>query len=361
MDLDSIDPLAAAARSSRAAPAAPAAPTATASEHAVLELPPVDGVRRPAIVRAAMPSAQLGLPWVPGGLPPVQRTTPLRRWHPEIPARQPPIPPPPKQPRLAVGAMVRAAPVVAVDGFLRYYHAIGFEQVFLFFDAPTEDEKAIAAAEAHAAAVGGVSIHRCDASWWAEERESGRSFQRMREYQRSQEQRRRDGSNSSDGPAGLDYKLCAPWEVSTVELATMTPDVQAKQSLVMNRALREAFEMGLDWMLQLDIDELLYLPRGDEREDARAYFGRVAEEVDICHFHNHEVMPCERLEVADWFGETLFKINPNMVADYEDSPGERERRQRRDRLAQGEDIDPAKLSSNPEHAAPNQVTGEIVN
>ena len=50
----------------------------------------------------------------------------------------------------------------------------------------------------------------------------------------------------------MDYfRLCMPWEVSTVELATKTPDVQAKQSLVMNRALREAFEMGMDWMLQV--------------------------------------------------------------------------------------------------------------
>ena len=136
-------------------------------------------------------------------------------------------------------------------------------------------------------------------------------------------------------------------------------------------------------------------------------------------------MPCERLEVDDWFGETLFKVrlcmgrllssrslpyqaararpfrhqsiaheaighdhyrvyptrviltfwvltllrpspptaqvNPAMVADYSDSGGETERRQRRQRVAQGEDLDPAKPSNNPENAAPHSVIGDLVN
>ena len=73
----------------------------------------------------------------------------------------------------------------------------------------------------------------------------------MREFSRAAEQRRRDGGKADAG-LGMDYfRLCMPWEVNTVELATKTPDVQAKQSLVMNRALREAFEMGMDWMLQV--------------------------------------------------------------------------------------------------------------
>ena len=36
--------------------------------------------------------------------------------------------------------------------------------------------------------------------------------------------------------------------------------------MVMNRALADAWSAGLDWMLQLDIDELLYFPREVERE-----------------------------------------------------------------------------------------------
>ena len=66
--------------------------------------------------------------------------------------------------------MLRAASPRAVDGFLRYYHAIGFEQIVLFFDKPDEDAEAIALAREHAAEVGGVMLHLCDARWWADER-----------------------------------------------------------------------------------------------------------------------------------------------------------------------------------------------
>ena len=69
-------------------------------------------------------------------------------------------------PRLAVAAMLRAAPPAAVDGFLRYYHGIGFEQIILFFDKPDEDPEALAIAKAHAAECGGVTIHLCDEAWW---------------------------------------------------------------------------------------------------------------------------------------------------------------------------------------------------
>ena len=53
----------------------------------------------------------------------------------------------------------RAAPLTAVDGFLRYYHAIGFERIVLFFDKPSEDAEAIRMAKEHNAQVGGVTIH----------------------------------------------------------------------------------------------------------------------------------------------------------------------------------------------------------
>ena len=69
------------------------------------------------------------------------------------------------------------------------------------------------------------------------------------------------------------YKLLA--DVEQVNLFEQTSDVQARQTMVMNRALADAWSAGFDWMLQLDIDELLYLPREVEREDARAFFASV--------------------------------------------------------------------------------------
>ena len=79
---------------------------------------------------------------------------------------------------------------------------------------------------------------------------------------------------------------------TNVSLFERTADVQARQALVMSRGLRDAWSDGFDWMLQLDIDELLYFPRESEREDARAFFGGVPVDIDALAFHNHEVLPC---------------------------------------------------------------------
>ena len=107
-----------------------------------------------------------------------------------------------------------------------------------------------------------------------------------------------------------------------------------------------------DWLLQLDIDELLYFPRTRERHDARAFFSSVSPAVDAVGFHNHEVYPCEQALVPDWFALcTYFKISPHMQADYAGSANETERAQRLKRASEGEEIDP--------HAPPppNNQTG----
>lgn len=70
-------------------------------------------------------------------------------------------------------------------------------------------------------------------------------------------------------------------------------------------------------------------------------------------------MPCESLEVSDWFGQTLFKINPMLLADYVDSANERERAQRRARFEQGEDLDPNKLDP-PELSAMHELLGDVL-
>ena len=323
------------------------------------DLPPVDGIDFPLYVPSPMPIPLLGLPWKGGGLRSISGQS-LARWQPwedvtaenaTAAATAPAMIAPPCcqaddelvseqwSPRLAVGTMLRAAPLAAVDGFLKYYHAIGFERIFLFFDKPDEDQEAIRLAEAHNAAVGGVTIHCCTAEWWAKEQKIGRLFIRSEEYLRQQIQKR-EASDGSDDPRPLAFQFREHGLHQTAVLATQTKDVQARQQCVLDRACVDAWHAGYDWLLHVDIDELLYFPRTAERRDARAFFGAVSPNVDKVGFHNHEVYPCESLHVDDWFTEcTLFKVSPHLLADYRGSHREVERAQRRKRVAEGEDLD----------------------
>ena len=87
-------------------------------------------------------------------------------------------------------------------------------------------------------------------------------------------------------------------DAQAVELFEHTNDVQTRQCLVMDRALRDAWSAGYDWLLQLDIDELLYLPRAAERTDARAFFASVPRRYEHVAFHNHEVARRARTRAA---------------------------------------------------------------
>ena len=78
-------------------------------------------------------------------------------------------------PRLGIALLVRAAPPCVLDGFLRYHLGIGFERIFIYFDAPHEDVEALKVAEDCAQATGAVTISRCTAAWWAELDASKRS------------------------------------------------------------------------------------------------------------------------------------------------------------------------------------------
>jgi len=250
------------------------------------ELPPEDGFSRAANwTPAVAPVAHLGLPYRANGMRAVDGPS-LSRWQPTDGGhvRRAPIASEGSRdgPRLCVACMLRAAPLSAVDGFLRYYHAIGFESVALFFDRPHEDAAAIELARAHASAVGGVTIHLCDDGWWQHEREVGCAFVRARKA----------AAANAAGPVSSDSALALQYmgDVQKVALFEQTDDVQTRQCLVMDRALRDAWAAGFDWLLQLDIDELIYLPRAAEREDARRFFGAVPEAYDRVAFHNHEVL-----------------------------------------------------------------------
>ena len=322
----------------------------------VRELPPRMGLPyQHRLAPALTPQPLLGLPWKVGGALRPMVCPSLSRWQPTDGGR-PTLPSAPSHdgPRLCVACMLRAAPLPAVDGFLRYYHAIGFERVVLFFDKPEEDAEAIAIARAHDREVGGVTIHLCDASWWRQERATGRTFVRARAFAESESRHCEDGAK-----VPFNFKYLS--DQTTVHLFEETGDVQTRQCLVMDRALRDAWAAGFDWLLQLDIDELLYLPRAAHRHDARAFFASVGAQYDRVAFHNHEVMPCESLEVADWFGEcSYFKVSPKRLADHADAQSEVDLRQRLSLQRDGEDIEPYSISVEPGAEAGNRVLSEVM-
>ena len=78
-------------------------------------------------------------------------------------------------------------------------------------------------------------------------------------------------------------------DVNVVEMFEATADVQTRQCLVMDRALRDAWEEGYDWLLQLDIDELIFLPKAAQRLDARSFLPSLPRHYDHVAFNNHEV------------------------------------------------------------------------
>ena len=247
-------------------------------EIALRELPPESGVREPVFWPSPMPTPLLGLPWKGGGVRPIEGTS-LARWQPwEASDAAPPpadapaavIAPPCCQaeglaaasappPRLAVGVMLRAAPPLAVDGFLRYYHAIGFERIVLFFDKPSEDAEAIRVAKEHNAQVGGVTIHLCTPEWWESEHKTGRGFVRAAEVFRKEEEERRqaavakfrDNPYEATGNAKEDemgkgpiFNLKERFEARSVHLVLQTNDVQARQQFVMDRACVDCWHAG---------------------------------------------------------------------------------------------------------------------
>ncbi|CAM9197012.1 unnamed protein product [Hapterophycus canaliculatus] len=83
-------------------------------------------------------------------------------------------------------------------------------------------------------------------------------------------------------------------------------EVPARQSLNAEDALRRAGEMGLDWLLHLDIDELFFT----EERSIQPHFERLRElGVEQMTYANHEAVPLGE-DVGDYFREvSTFKVN----------------------------------------------------
>lgn len=89
----------------------------------------------------------------------------------------------------------------------------------------------------------------------------------------------------------------------------ISTEVMARQILNAEIALRKAYRAEINWLLHIDIDELFYLPKGSVKE----HFADLASRsIDCVQYANLEAIP-EQRDVGDYFREaTLFKINPTL-------------------------------------------------
>ena len=172
----------------------------------------------------------------------------------------PPVGPVPAPPQRAAIAVTLVNAEQTLDSFIRYHRAVGFAHLYLFFDRP--GDPGLRTARAYP---GVTAIARDDA-------------------------------------------LADRWRACRLypQLAEQLHRPQARQLLNVEVAAGLALDAGLHWLLQIDADELFYVPCGSVTEHFTDLANR---QVYGITYPNYEAVSGQ-LEVADYFREvTLFKRN----------------------------------------------------
>ena len=149
-----------------------------------------------------------------------------------------------------------------INSFVAYHLAIGFARLFIFFDDPADPDLPCLAAHPQITAIAHDGALR-------------REWETLPEY--------------AEHRAFLDS------------------EVMARQVLNAGIAMKRARDMGLDWLLHIDADELFFSPNQSVAEHLA---GAGAERADTAQYPNFEAVP-ETADIADAFREVdLFKIPP---------------------------------------------------
>ena len=166
---------------------------------------------------------------------------------------------------------------------------IGFSKIYFFFDDveddfKKEDYELMQAAESY---TGFVKVVHCSSKW----------FKQMQQ----------EASPST-------WKLYGDY---------LTSDLIARQVLAVEQAIQLSCNDAMDWILHIDIDELIYWPPLSNgvsqlaKNVARDWFSRIPPHIDGVRFYNAEAAPenCELMGAAgDYFQEiSLFKVNPSLI------------------------------------------------
>ena len=151
-----------------------------------------------------------------------------------------------------------------IDSFIAYHLAIGFAHLFLFFDDPADPDLPRLAGHPNITALPHDAALR-------------RQWQALPEY-------------PAQGPF-------------------IDSEVMARQVLNVGVAMDLARQMGLDWLLHIDADELFHAP---DLSVAEHFAGAQAQAADTIQYPNFEAVP-EKDDIADAFREVdLFKVAPSL-------------------------------------------------
>lgn len=162
-------------------------------------------------------------------------------------------------PRIATATLVRGVSARTAENFALYHRAVGFDLVYLYFDAPHEEPEAVAAA----AAVKGTIVVECTDNFWKLQRTFNPFFT--------------SGKNNGG--------VCSVQQFDA-------GDVMARQCAAVQDAIARARAARIEWLLHVDSDELWYspIPAVQER-GAGAFFAEVHPGIGQLVFHNHEAVP----------------------------------------------------------------------
>lgn len=170
-------------------------------------------------------------------------------------------------PRIATVTTLRDADPV-IDSFIQYHLAIGFDNLFLFFDEPNDP-----------------------------------SLERARKYE-------------AVIAIPNDESLRRQWEASRLFALDAglrrfaDKEVMGRQELNAGLAIQMAIEKRIDWLLHIDVDELFYSPTQAPKEHFDSLSRRSVQQVT---YVNYEAIP-QRSDVSDYFNEiTLFKKAPQAL------------------------------------------------
>eukprot|EP00944_MAST-04C_sp_MAST-4C-sp1_P005511 g5511.t1 len=181
--------------------------------------------------------------------------------------------------RLAIAMLIRRPPILATHTFIKFHLALGFDKIYFYFDdvddlgGDTELLKALSIEYGSQ-----VSVCCCNLEWF-----TSNAFENYGSY--------------------------------------IKTDLVARQIVAIKQALRQANEDGMNWLLHIDIDELLYFqPRRTDADNLKPssikrWFSTIPAHIDQVRFTNYEAAP-EKLEIQplDYFKSiSLFKRNPNLT------------------------------------------------
>jgi hypothetical protein len=189
--------------------------------------------------------------------------------------------------RLSIAMLIRNPPITALHTFITHHLNIGFEKFYFFFDDIIDDilkTDKDAMVTLQSTYPNNVVVIQCTSEWYL-----NFSFDGYKKY--------------------------------------IYTDLVARQIVAVKQALKIANRDGMNWLLHIDIDELLCFDYSSTREDnddnnkssssrtINDWFRDIPSHIDQIRFINYEAAP-ETIELAtnNYFNDiTLFKPNPSIV------------------------------------------------